>query len=94
MPDWMPIFVLPVGSPVLAVAFNPDGTIIGTASADGAGRLWSASDGHLLHVLSGQHTGAVTAIAFNPTAGSRVVVTAGEDGRIVRWDIDTGEVIR
>jgi WD40 repeat protein len=94
MPDWTPLFELPVGSPVLAIAFSPDGAVIGTASADGRGRLWNSANGELLHVLEGEHTGAVNAIAFNPDVASRVVATAGEDGRVVRWNIDTGAVIR
>ena len=59
---------------VLAVAFNPDGTRLVTASRDHEARIWNVATGSSLHRLR-THYGAVVDARFSPDG--RWVVTAG-----------------
>lgn len=73
-----------------SVAFNPSGTILATAGADGTVRLWNPATGQpigtpiaaeVIHDTTGAST--VSAVAFNPSG--TILATAGAD--IVRlWN--------
>jgi WD40 repeat protein len=52
--------------------------------------VWEAPSGRALTPLP-MHWGAIQGIAF--TAGGKEIVTAGSEGRIVRWDSATGQPI-
>jgi WD40 repeat protein len=80
--------ILPSRGPVRSVSFSPDGSLVLTASDDGATRIWRA-DGRLLHVL--RHAGPVTAAAFSPD-GRRVLTTS--DDRTARlWQVSSGALL-
>jgi WD40 repeat protein len=63
-------------------AFSAGGAMLATAGADGALKLWDASDGTLLNTLAG-HDGRVRACAF--VQGDATVVSAGDDGAVRFW---------
>jgi WD40 repeat protein len=83
-------------SEVTALAYGPPARPdrIATAGVDGKARLWDrdgAGPGPL--VLTGpngepDHDGAIEDVAFLPDG--RTLVSAGADGKILFWDVDTG----
>jgi len=74
---------------IAAVAVSPDGTIVGTAGADGVARTWSVRRGrprHVLHILGG----AVTDVEFS--GDGRYVIAAGErEARV--WTVEDGVLV-
>lgn len=70
------------------VAFAPGGRVVAWGRAGTATLVWEAPSGKLLTPV-GAHTGAVRSIGFG--AGGKELVTAGSDGRVVRWDLATGK---
>jgi WD40 repeat protein len=75
---------------VYALAFDPDGRLLSTASADGTIRLWDVPRCRQLAVLRG-HRGAVLTVAFAPDR--RRLVSGGEDGTIRLWEPSNGAAI-
>jgi len=75
---------------VTAVAFSPDGTRILTGSDDNTARLWDATSGKVVAILSG-HTNWVSAVAFSP-AGTHVLTGSGDDTARL-WDAATGKAV-
>ena len=72
---------------ILAIAFDPGGTHLASASDDGTVRLWNAATGRLERTLRG-HRQSVTSVAYSPDG--RRVVSAGADGTVRVWDVDGG----
>jgi WD40 repeat protein len=71
--------------------FNSDGTMLATSSQGHSVTLWNVKDWRpLLPVLYG-HTQAVSSVAFRPDG--KVLVSAGADGDIRLWDVQTHELI-
>jgi hypothetical protein len=82
--------VLPHNEEVNAAAFNPDGSRVVTACADGYARIWGATTGEsltppLLHLRS------VGSACFS--GNGRYIATGSEDGTARLWDAHTGEAI-
>ncbi len=76
--------------------WNSDGTRLlrlGILDADGTvgAEVIDPKNGNLLHVLKG-HSGPVWRISWSPTGST--AATAGEDGKCILWNTDTGEQIR
>jgi WD40 repeat protein/serine/threonine protein kinase len=71
---------------ITGLDFSTDGTLLATASLDGAAKIWQISpDGlSLLMTLSG-HKSEVTDVAFSPD-GTRLA-TSSYDGSVRIWDI-------
>jgi WD40 repeat protein len=70
---------------ISALAYHPDGTMLATASLDGAVRLWRTSTGlpygaPLLH-----HTGSVTTLAWLARDDAVALVSSGENETVV-WE--------
>jgi len=66
-----------------SVAFNPAGSFVVTASADGTARVWDAATGTTVGELRG-HSGSVNSAVFSPDG--KFIVTAGNDATVRLWD--------
>jgi WD40 repeat protein len=75
-----------VKSPVLSVAFSPDGNQVLTGGADTTAQLWDVLTGKLKFVLAG-HKDQVLSVAFS-TDGTQVLTGSG-DGTAILWDVQT-----
>ena len=89
---------------VRIVRFAPDGRHILSGGRDSRMILWDAQTGEIVRVygpddpateaVEGHEDGvAVRDLAFNP-ADPNQVLTAGDDWRLILWDVTTGEVLR
>jgi eukaryotic-like serine/threonine-protein kinase len=77
---------------VFAVAFNPDGSLVATASRDGTVKLWNVSDGTPIRTLTGPKEIKLGChVQFSPD-GQQVAVIDG-DGTILIWTLD-GTLVR
>ena len=75
---------------IYALAFNPTGDRLVTASYDKLLLLWDPSSGKELRELK-HHTGSVFSAAFSPDGKS--IVSAGADGTVKFWNTETGQRI-
>ena len=78
-------------TPVVGVAFSPDGTLLATASRDRTARLWDAATGTPTRTLTG-HTSNVVGVAFSPDGA--LLATASWDRTARLWDAATGTPTR
>lgn len=69
--------------------FNPDATLIVSASTDGVARVWRV-DGTVVHEL--KHPSGVTDAEFSPDG--RVVATTSYDGSLRIWNVEDGSLAR
>ena len=76
---------------VYNAVYNPDDTIIATASFDGTARIWDAHSGEPIASLDDGTRKAVKAVAFHP-AGD-LLATAGNDRTVRLWDVSTWKMI-
>jgi WD40 repeat protein len=77
-------------SGVAAVAFSPDGKLVVTGHNDFTARLWSATTGRQLKVLTG-HRGHVIAAAFSPDG--TLLATGSDDGVGRLWNVPDGSFV-
>ncbi|KEZ41880.1 hypothetical protein SAPIO_CDS6697 [Scedosporium apiospermum] len=75
-------------SPVDAIAFSPDCSILASASRDRTIRLWDTKTGEEKQILKG-HSDWVDTVAFSPDGS--ILVSASHDRTIRLWDVKTGE---
>jgi WD40 repeat protein len=73
---------------VRAIAFSPDGRLVGSAGHDPRVNLWEVATGRLVRCFTG-HAGWVNALAFSPDG--RMLASAGRDTTALLWDV-TGRV--
>src|SRR5262249_13041570 len=73
---------------IRAVAFNNDGSLLATGSADGTTGLWLPGSGEEVHVLFDGGK-SVLAVAFNPTG--TLVATGAADGATRVWSAAKGD---
>jgi WD40 repeat protein len=71
------------------LAFSHDGTRLATASFDEFAKVWDVQSGQELVTLYG-NTSNVFGVAFDP--GDRHVATAGGDGTVRIYTLDTDEL--
>jgi len=74
---------------VWRVLFNPDGTLLATASGDSTVRIWDVNLRQLRFTLSG-HTKAVTSLAFSPDG--LFLASGSLDGTVRVWDLEKNQV--
>jgi WD40 repeat protein/predicted Ser/Thr protein kinase len=81
------------GSVENAVAIGRGGRMMATASTDGTIRLWDCTTGELLQnfgkslgMLGIGHRGEATAVVFGAT--DQALFSSGEDGQLIRWDLE------
>ena len=72
------------------VSWNPDGTMLATASDDNAARIWDVVSGDLISVLTG-HSNPIEHLAWNPSG--TMLATASIDSTARLWDIENGSLI-
>ena len=75
---------------ILDLAFNKDGNLLVTGSADKQVKLWSIPDGKVLATFS-EHTQGVVGVGF--AEGDKFVIALCEDGSVKAWNRETGSVI-
>jgi WD40 repeat protein len=75
---------------IYAVAFNPAGDKLVTASYDKLLILWEVATAKELHALK-HHTAAVFAAAFSPDG--KTLVSAAADQTVKLWNVETGQRI-
>jgi WD40 repeat protein len=73
---------------ITAIASSPDGRYLAAASDDGTARVWNASSGQLISVLSGGG-GPVSGVSFGPD--SQFALTVAQSGTVRVWDTGVGE---
>jgi predicted Ser/Thr protein kinase len=80
-------YTLPPGEgAVWAVAFDPCGELIATATEGGSVRFWDSNEGHARGVLNNEkYKSPVWALAFNKDGTQ--LVTASDDGFVRLWDV-------
>ena len=71
------------GGQVYALAFNGNGKLLASASADQKIRLWNSDNWSLLYTFDG-HQQSVTSLGFLPN--SEILVSTGADRSIRFWD--------
>jgi WD40 repeat protein/serine/threonine protein kinase len=78
--------LFPHPAPVLHAIFSPDATLVATACADGAARIWhvATGEGQILGERT-SHNLAVRCVAFSPD-GKRLA-TGSDDNTIKIWDV-------
>lgn len=73
-----------------AAAFSPDDSIVASAHADGAIRLWDVKSGQLKFKLVG-HGRSVNEIAFVPDG--RTLLSASSDGTVRVWSTEHNRIL-
>ena len=86
------LWVLPNahGKRINAVAFEPAGERLATASLDGTVRVWNTTERRLESTLDCDGA-EVTALAFHPVEAR--LVSAARDGTLRIWDLEGGEAL-
>jgi WD40 repeat protein len=78
-------------SPILGVAYSPDGLLIASASGDETVKLWDTATGREVHTLKG-HVKTADRVVFSPDG--RTLASSGWDGTIKLWNVTTGVEVR
>ena len=73
------------------LAFADGGRVVAWGASGPMPVVWEAPSGKVLSPLP-EHTGAIRAIAF--AAGGKELISASQDGRIIRWEVGDGEAAR
>lgn len=76
---------------VLIVQWSRDDRYVMTSVVDNSIRVWDSQTGKLIHRLV-KHDHDIYLIESHPF-DARIFISAGHDGRLIIWDIETGEII-
>ncbi|KAK1947870.1 Transducin beta-like protein 3 [Phytophthora citrophthora] len=75
-------------TPVLAMGFDPSGTLLATGGSDRAVKVFDVDKGFCTHNFRG-HAGIVTLVQFHPDAARLQLVSASDDTTVRVWDLYT-----
>lgn len=89
LPLWSSPAAAHQASPVIAVAFSPDGRTLATGSHGNTLNLWDVATGQVKAALEG-HSGSVNAVDFSPDG--RFLASGSEDNTLKLWDVATGQI--
>jgi WD40 repeat protein/beta-lactamase regulating signal transducer with metallopeptidase domain len=84
---WRPESSGDARSPVLALAYSPDGTTVASASEDGVIRLRNVASSRIVARLVG-HKDTICGLAYSPDG--KTLVSAGYDRSVKLWDVASG----
>jgi WD40 repeat protein len=91
--EWDPLTWQQVGHPweghtdaIYAIAINPAGTLVASASYDKHVRLWRLSDRQNIGVL--EHSSSVYTVTFSVDGAH--ILSGGYDKKISEWEVPTG----
>src|SRR5581483_4169932 len=75
-------------SAITALAFSPDGQVLGAGTSAGEIRLWRVADGQPCGLLVG-HSADVWSLAFSPASDTRpaMLASCSDDMAIYLWDL-------
>lgn len=76
---------------VHALAFSPDGKLIGVGGSDARIDLFQTADGKLARSIPG-HTGSIAALAFHPSGN--YLASGGDDRTIKLWNPANGQMLK
>ncbi len=83
------LHTLSTGTPVLTVAFSPDGQILAAGGEDHTIGLWQVNDESLVYSLE-QHSGNVRSTMFSPDG--QLLASGSDDERICMWWVNPGSL--
>lgn len=86
-PAGMLLRAMTTGSPILALAFSPDGRKLAVGGEDHAIGIWHIGDGFLTRTLTG-HTQAVQSVTFSPDG--KLLAAGGQDKMAHVWFVEEG----
>ncbi|GMF19212.1 unnamed protein product [Phytophthora lilii] len=75
-------------TPVLAMGFDPSGTLLATGGSDRAVKVFDVDKGFCTHNFRG-HAGIVTLVKFHPDPARLSLVSASDDATVRVWDLYT-----
>jgi U3 small nucleolar RNA-associated protein 13 len=75
-------------TPVLAMAFDPSGTLLATGGSDRTVKVFDVDKGFCTHNFRG-HSGIVTLVQFHPDAARLQLVSSSDDATVRVWDLYT-----
>ncbi|RMX70314.1 hypothetical protein KXD40_001708 [Peronospora effusa] len=75
-------------TPVLAMGFDPSGTLLATGGSDRIVKVFDVDKGFCTHSFRG-HSGIVTLVQFHPDAKRLSLVSASDDATVRVWDLYT-----
>lgn len=78
-------------SPVVCVAYSPDGKLLASGEFDGVIKMWDAETGNCCQTIKG-HTNSVWSVTFSPDG--QWLLSASLDQTIKLWSVATGECLQ
>ena len=89
-PSGRTTFVATSPTPISALRYSPDGSLLAVGSADSCARLWDTASGTMRLELKNV---CGTTLAFAFSSDSHYLLTGGDHRRLVLWNLATGAEI-